>query len=146
MKKIGVSLLVLCGLAAAATGARYFFATEFMPYHAAVAGRTWPQIDQGTQTVISGMLKVIGAGFLGGGVSLLCFAYSAARGERWPALGALLVGMSVWGPTLYVTILLRQASPGAETPMVPSILILLLIVVAALLLWRGSSPHTQRGS
>ena len=146
MRKIAVSLLVLCGLAAAVTGAKYFFATEFMPYHAAVAGRTWAQLDQGTQTIISGMLKVIGAGFLGGGVSLLCFAYPAAKGERWPAWGALLVGASVWGPTLYVTILLRQANPGAETPMVPSALVLLLIVVAALLLWRQSAPSTQRES
>jgi drug/metabolite transporter (DMT)-like permease len=86
------------------------------------------------------MLKVIGAGFLGGGVSLLCFIYPAAKGERWPAVGAVLVGASVWGPTLYVTALLRQASPGAETPMAPSVLILLLIVVAAVLLWRGNSP------
>lgn len=142
MRKLAVALLVLVALGAIQWAAKYMFATEFMPYHATVVGRSWAEVDQNTQTLLLAMLKVIGAGFLAVGVSLLCFAYRAAKGERWPAWAALLAGAALWVPTLYVTLAVRASRPEAQTPFGATLVALLMLAAAAVLLWVAKD---QRG-
>ena len=116
MRKFAVVLMVLAGLACLAAGARYLVTPEFMPYHAAVAGREWAQLDHGLRTIVLGMLRIVGAGFAGCGAALLAFAFAGARGDRWPGPAAVAVSCIVWLPTLYVTLWLRSANPQAQPP------------------------------
>lgn len=139
MRTLAVLLLVLAGLGAMATGLKYLSLTEFTPVHAAIAGTTWGQLDSGVQSLVLGMLKVMGAGFLGGGVALLCLAYRVGKRDRWPAWAALLISGSVWGPTLYVALSHRGA--GVETPVGPAALLLAMVAAASAIAWIVNDPR-----
>ena len=121
---------MLAALLALAFGARYLLAKAFMPYHAAVLGKSWPALEPRLQIIVLGMLKVAGAGLLGYGVSLLWLLLPLQRGEVWAAWAALTVSLAVVGPILYVVVSLRRIEPSARTPIVPTLVVLGLVVVA----------------
>jgi len=102
----------------------------FMPYHAAVLGKSWPALEPRLQVIILGMLKVAGGGLLGYGLSLLWLLLPLQRGEAWAAWAALTVSLVAIGPILYVVIWLRRFEPAARTPIVPTLVVLGLVIVA----------------
>jgi len=130
MQMVALGALVLAALLALAFGARYLLAKAFMPYHAAVLGKSWPALEPRLQIIVLGMLKVAGAGLLGYGVSLLWLLLPLQRGEVWAAWAALTVSLAVVGPILYVVVSLRRIEPSARTPIVPTLVVLGLVVVA----------------
>ena len=130
MQIVALGALVLAALLALAFGARYLLAKAFMPYHAAVLGKSWPALEPRLQIIVLGMLKVAGAGLLGYGVSLLWLLLPLQRGEVWAAWAALTVSLAVVGPILYVVVSLRRIEPSARTPIVPTLVVLGLVVVA----------------
>lgn len=143
MRKIGLALLLLAGIASIAAGIRYFIADEFMPYHAIVAGRAWSQIEPGTQTIVLGMLKIVGGGFLSCGVALLWLYVPLRRDEAWARWAALSIAAAVWLPTQYVTLVLKSAATAAQPPIIPTAVILVLVIAAVGLLFaaRTNSPN-----
>lgn len=142
MRKTGLTLLLLAGIASIAAGIRYLLADEFMPYHAIVAGKTWSQIEPGTQTIVLGMLKIVGGGFLSCGVALLWLFVPLRRDEVWARWAALSIAAAVWIPTQYVTLVLKGAAPIAQPPIIPTAVILVLVVAAVGVLFaaRTTSP------
>jgi hypothetical protein len=130
MQMVALGALVLAALLALAFGARYLLTKAFMPYHAAVLGKSWPALEPRLQIIVLGMLKVAGAGLLGYGVSLLWLLLPLQRGEVWAAWAALTVSLAVVGPILYVVVSLRRIEPSARTPIVPTLVVLGLVVVA----------------
>jgi len=130
MQMVALGALVLAALLALAFGARYLLAKAFMPYHAAVLGKSWPALEPRLQIIVLGMLKVAGVGLLGYGVSLLWLLLPLQRGEVWAAWAALTVSLAVVGPILYVVVSLRRIEPSARTPIVPTLVVLGLVVVA----------------
>ena len=122
--------LVLAAVLALAFGARYLLTKAFMPYHAAVLGKSWPELEPRLQIIILGMLRVAGGGLLGYGVSLLWLLLPLQRGEAWAAWAALTVSLAVVGPILYVVVSLRRIEPSARTPLVPTLVVLALVLVA----------------
>jgi hypothetical protein len=132
MKTLAIVLLAVAALGAVAFGTQYLTASEFTPVHAYIAGKSWQQVEPHMQALILGMIKVMGAGYLGGGAALLCLAYRVAKGDRWPMWGAPLIAGAVWGPTLYVTLWMREVRPGAETPVAAIVVLLAIVSVAAL--------------
>jgi len=117
-------------------GVRYLRTKEFMPYHAVVAGKSWSELDLGVQTIILGMLKIVGGGLTTYGLALLWLLLPLNRGESWAAWAALTITATAVLPTLYVTIMLRRFQPAAKTPVVPTLIALALALagVAAALL------------
>lgn len=90
-------LLSLAALIAILFGIRYFMAKAFMPYHATVAGKSWSELGPGLQTIILGMLRIIGGGFMTYGVALRRHAPSAGT----PVLPASIVlGLALAGAGL----------------------------------------------
>lgn len=130
MQIVALIALVLAALLALAFGARYLLAKAFMPYHAAVLGKSWTVLEPRLQIIILGMLKVAGAGLLGYGVSLLWLLLPLHRGEAWAAWAALTVSLAVVGPILYVVVSLRRIEPSAKTPIAPTLVVLGLVVIA----------------
>jgi hypothetical protein len=128
--------LILFGasaLIALAFGVRYLLASEFMRYHATVAGRSWQQLDSGVQTIVLGMLRIIGAGLITTGVAT-CWLMLALYEERaWASFGLLTVTLASTVPILYVTIWLRRVQPAARTPVLPAATALAIGVVGAAL-------------
>lgn len=124
-------LLSIAALLSIFFGIRYFLAKEFMPYHAVVAGKSWSQLTTGLQTIILGMLKIVGGGLTTYGFALLWLLLPLSRHESWATWAALTITMTTVVPTLYVTILLRRFEPLARTPVVPASIVLVLAVVGA---------------
>lgn len=117
-------------------GVRYLRTKEFMPYHAVVAGKSWSELELGVQTIILGMLKIVGGGLTTYGLALLWLLLPLNRGESWAAWAALTITATAILPTLYVTIMLRRFQPNAKTPVVPTVIALVLAlagVVTAIL-------------
>jgi hypothetical protein len=144
MRKVGLTLLLLAGILSIGAGGRYLLTGEFMPYHAVVAGKAWSQLEPGVQVIILGMLKILGGGFASCGIALLWLLVPLHRNESWARWAALTIAFAVWVPTQYVTLVLRAAAPQAQTPIVPTAVILLLVVlgVGALFVARTSpSSH-----
>ena len=132
MQIVALVALVLAAALALAFGARYVLTKTFMPYHAAVLGKPWPALEPRLQIIILGMLKVAGGGLLGYGVSLLWLLLPLHRGEAWAAWAALTISLAVVGPSLYVVVSLRRIEPTANTPIVPTLVVLVLVLVATL--------------
>ena len=104
----------------------------FMPYHAAVLGKSWPLLEPRLQIIILGMLKVAGGGLLGYGLSLLWLLLPLHRGEVWAAWAALTISLAVVGPISYVVVSLRRIEPRAKTPIVPTLVVLVLVIVGTI--------------
>lgn len=146
MRKVALAILFIAALWSIGASGRYLFTSEFMPYHAVVAGTNWAQLEPGMQAIILGMLRIVGAGFLACGVALLWLLVPLSRGETWPRWAALSVAAAAWVPTLGVTLALAAASPDARPPVVPSVIMLGLVVVgvgALFLVGRSPTPAAQ---
>ena len=131
MLTVQLACLAIAALLSIAFGIRYFLAREFMAYHAVVAGKPWSQLDVGLQTVILGMLKILGGGLTTYGLALLWLLLPVSRQEAWAAWAALTLTAATVVPTLYVTIALRRFEPSAQTPVLPASVVLVLAVVGA---------------
>ena len=99
-----LGLLALCALVSMAFGLRYLVAREFMAYHAIVAGRAWQQVDTGLQTILLGMLRIIGGGLLTYGVALLWLLWPLSQRQAWAAGAAFTLTLTAVVPTLYVVV------------------------------------------
>jgi hypothetical protein len=129
VRKIPFVLLLLAALLAIYFGVRYLGTQEFMPYHAVVAGKSWAQLEPGVQTIILGMLTIIGGGFISYGCAVLWLFVPLNRGEAWSRWAILTLTAASIVPTLYVTIALRRFAPQAETPVAPAALVLALMII-----------------
>jgi hypothetical protein len=129
MRKTGLALVLLAGVLSVAAGCRYLLASEFMPYHAVVAGQTWAQLEPGVRTIVSGMLTIVGGGFLSCGAALLWLLVPLKRNETWARWAVASVVAALWIPTQFVTLMLKSASSQAQPPIVPTAIILALVVL-----------------
>jgi hypothetical protein len=134
---VSLSAFALAGLLAIAFGVRYLVTREFMPYHAQVLGQPWSALDPRLQTIILGMLRVAGAGLLSSGCAVLWLLLPIGRGQPWAAWAALSVVLAVTVPILYVVLWLRRQSPGARTPVIPTVAAMALAIIAAVAFFAG---------
>jgi len=128
MQILSVAAFGLAALLALAFGARYVFTREFMHYHATVVGRPWASLEPRLQFIILGMLKVAGGGLLGYGLALLWLLLPLQQGEAWAVWAALTVSLAVVVPVLYVVVWLRRIESTANTPLLPSLVVLALVL------------------
>ena len=137
MQLVSLIAFGLAGLLALAFGLRYLTTREFMPYHATVLGKPWGELEPRLQAIILGMLKVAGAGLVGCGCAVLWLLLPVQRGEAWAAWAATTTSLSATGPILYVVLWLRRVSPGARTPVAPTVAAMALVIVGALAFFAG---------
>jgi hypothetical protein len=131
MLKLSSIPILLAALVLIAFGVRYLFTRQFMGYHAAVTGKSWPDIDLRMQIAILGMLRICGAGFLTYGIVLLWLLLPLSRGESWAAWATLSSAVIMLVPILYITIWLRRFEPKARTPVLAPLVVLLLVLAGA---------------
>jgi hypothetical protein len=121
---------LLAALVSIFFGVRYLLTNEFMPYHAAVAGKSWSQLELGVRTAMLGMLKIVGGGFITYGLALLWLLTPLYHGELWAPWAVLSITATALVPTLYVTVTLRRFEPKAKTPVVPTVIVLALVLAS----------------
>ena len=129
MLNLALAAVLLVAFGGVLFGVRYMRRGEYLPYHAAVAGKSWNELDPGVQVVILGMLKIVGAGFVTLGVSLLWLCFALHEGAWWAPWAILTVSAIALGPMLYVATKLRAFRPEAKTPVRPTVAMMLLIIV-----------------
>ena len=98
MLNLALAAVLLVALAGIVFGVRYMRREAFLPYHAAVAGKSWAGLDPGVQVVILGMLKIIGGGFATLGVTLLWLCLALHEGARWAPWAILTISAPVGLP------------------------------------------------
>lgn len=132
MQILSLSLFALAGLLSVAFGIRYLTTRAFMPYHAQVLGQPWETLPPKLQSIILGLLRVAGAGLLGCGCALWWLLLPMSRGEAWAALSTFFLTTA---PILYVVLWLRRISPGARTPVAPTVAAIVLVLMGGLAFW-----------
>src|SRR5947208_1482403 len=137
MQIVSLCAFGLAGLLSLAFGVRYLRTREFMPYHATVLGRPWAELEPRLQAIILGMLKVAGSGLVGCGLALLWLLLPLQRGEAWAAWAAITIFLAATAPILYVVLWLRRVSPGARTPVIPTVAAIVLVVIGAVAFFAG---------
>lgn len=128
MHNLSLVLLSLAAILSIFFGVRYLLTREFMPYHAVVSGRSWAQLEPGVQTAILGMLRIVGGGLMTYGLGMLWLLLPLNRGEAWASWAILTITASTILPTLYVTIVLRRYEAKANTPIIPTVAVLVLVL------------------
>jgi hypothetical protein len=128
MLDLALAAVLLVALGGILFGVRYMRREAYLPYHAAVAGKSWNELDPGVQVIILGMLKIIGGGFATLGVTLLWLCFALYEGARWAPWAILTISAVELGPMLYVAIRLRTFRPDAQTPVRPTLAMMVLIV------------------
>ena len=102
-------------VALAAVGLLYFFRSEFMPYHAQAAGKTWAELDPGLRWLLLAYLKFMSGAWLAVSLAIgIMLFIPFRRGESWARFAIPLVGLVSWGTALYGTLLVTfntSASP-----------------------------------
>lgn len=111
-------------------GLRYLRAREFMPYHAAVTGRSWREIEPGMQAVLLGMLRIVGGGFIAASLAVLWLSLALVQHAPWAPWALLSVVLATGVPVLAVTRWLRRVQPEARTPVMPAAAALAIGVLA----------------
>jgi hypothetical protein len=129
MLNFALAAVLVVALIGIVFGVRYMRREAFLPYHAAVVGKPWAQLDPGVQIIILGMLKIIGGGFATLGVTLLWLCFALHEGARWAPWAILTVSAVALGPMLYVALKLRSFRPDAQTPVKPTLAMMVLIFV-----------------
>jgi uncharacterized protein YjeT (DUF2065 family) len=129
MLNLALVPLLLVALGVILFGVRYMRREAFLPYHSAVAGKSWSELDAGVQRVVLGMLRIIGGGFATLGVTLLWLCFALHAGARWAPWAILTVSATALVPMLYVAIQLRSFRPDAQTPVRPTAVMMGLIVL-----------------
>jgi hypothetical protein len=74
------------------------------------------------------MLRIIGGGFVTLGVALLWLCFALTKGAVWAPWAILSVAAVALVPMLYVAVKLRAFRPEAQTPVRPTLVMMVLIV------------------
>src|SRR4051794_2129252 len=98
MLNLSLAAVLIVALAGIVFGVRYMRREAFLPYHAAVAGQSWAELEPGVQIVILGMLKIIGGGFITLGLTLLWLCFALHEGARWAPWAILTISAAALGP------------------------------------------------
>ena len=130
LHSIAFCLFALALLPPVVYGLVYLVRGRFMPYHEAALGRPWEDLDLRLQTLLIGLLKVIGGCMLSCSVAGYILLWIPFRESHSWANWVLFVIVSCGGlPAVYSTFLI-QARTGAATPRVPAVIVVATGVVA----------------
>jgi hypothetical protein len=134
--KIGFGIYLLVAILALAWGFLYLFSHEMMPFHAQAIGKTWTELDRGSQLLIVGLMEVIGAGTLTiGFIVLILLFIPFRRGERWVNWTIFLGGIIFSGLCFFATFKVYLAT-NASSPW-PLMLIFMVLILMGFLFSLG---------
>ncbi|MEO0408607.1 MAG: hypothetical protein AAF289_14770 [Cyanobacteria bacterium P01_A01_bin.135] len=111
----------------------YLLRAEFMPYHARAIGQSWEQLPLAVQTLILGLMKTTGGGWLATAVAMAIILFKPfKRGETWALWAVPSIGLATAVPLLYLTLSIAIRTP-ADPPWIAAALGVVLQVVGLVL-------------
>ncbi|MGF1513048.1 MAG: hypothetical protein ACFB5Z_05035 [Elainellaceae cyanobacterium] len=91
----------------------YLLRSEFMPYHALAVGQSWEQIPLPLQTLILGLMKATGGGWLSAAAAMAIILFKPfKRGEIWARWAVPFIGLTTAIPLLYLTLSIAIRTPA----------------------------------
>ena len=124
---------LIAALGSIGFGLVYLARSTFMPYHRAALSTSWEELEKPVQTLLLGLIKVAGGGFLVSGLSVVFMTLFPFRaGEVWARFAIPIVGLSMAFPALYATVNVRRHTPAPPPVATTLITIALLLVGFAL--------------
>jgi hypothetical protein len=128
-RRLTISLYSLIAIGCLFQGVRYLSATELMPYHLDVVGKTWFQIRTADQQLLLGLLKGFGSGSLAIGVTLACLVVRMrSTNDMWTHAIAASTALAYSAAIVYTT---HVALLADATPIVISRIVFVLAVSAS---------------
>ena len=137
LRSIAFYLYCLALLPGFVYGILYLNRNRFMPYHAAALGRTWDELDLRLQTLLIGLLKIVGGCMFTcstAGVILLWIPFRV--GDVWTNWTLLAIVCCAGIPAVYSTFLIH-AKTGAATPRAAALTVPAIGILAFLLAQLG---------
>jgi len=114
--KLVLGIYLIIGAVDLVLGVKYFFATQFMSYHAQAVGAPWQAVDNGIQTLILALMKVAGGGWFAVGFFTILLAFMAFKTRSVIVRWTLPIGTVIfWLASLAATLGVFQAT-AAPTP------------------------------
>ena len=131
--KMALAVYLVIGLVDLVLGVIYVSSNRFLSYHSQAVGTSWEDVEHGTQTLILALMKLAGGGWLALGFVTIAFAWGALKGNNTLARWALPIGTVIfWSASFFATwSVFRQT--GAQTPWVPSLVVMGVTLVALLI-------------
>ena len=124
---------LIAALGSIGFGLVYLARSTFMPYHRDALSTSWEELEKPVQTLLLGLIKVAGGGFLVSGLSVVFMTLFPFRaGEVWARFAIPIVGLSMAFPALYATVHVRRHTPASPPVATTLITIALLLVGFAL--------------
>ena len=138
--KVALGIYLVLGIVNIVLGAMYFSSEQFMPYHSQAVGRSWQEVDPGTQILVLALMKVAGAGWINLGFLTIILALGEfvkrSIVTRWALpTGTLIFYLGSLAATWGV-----YQETGASTPWLPS----LAMIGVALLAFGIDAPWSSR--
>lgn len=117
-------------------GMVYLFYPTLMPYHLHILRISWVDLASNYQILFLGLMRVVGAIWISGGVLLGFVVYRPFRmGEAWSQVAIPLTALIRWLILLYVTVHLAVKT-STWTPWPGCLLVILLLFFGILFSWR----------
>lgn len=134
---VGLNAVVEIGI-----GVVYLVSREVMPYHKAVVGTEWSELEPGVRTMLVAFLNAYGSAHLAVGLGLAALLVFPMRArEAWVRWALLALGLPVLSTTAWISAsLARVADPG---PPWQGALLLLLLFSLGVALYQPKAA-TQR--
>jgi len=91
--KVSVFCYITFLLITIVSASTYLLSDEFMPYHASMIGQSWNDVNPSYQTLILGLMKAVGAGwlsvFIAASILLIMYFKHEIKWALWaiPAIG-----------------------------------------------------------
>lgn len=112
-RKIAAASYIINSIVSLILGSTYLLRSSFMPYHADALQRSWSEVEPALQTLLSALMDVAGAGWIGIGVAtLVLVAIPMRRGEQWGRLLIPALFLIFYVPTLLATIAVMNETPA----------------------------------
>lgn len=131
--KLALGIYLVAGVVDIWLGTTYFSSKQFMSYHAQAVGVPWEEVDVGVQTLILGLMKLAGGGWLALGFFAIVMASAAFKTRSLVARWTLPVGAFIaYSASFAATWGVYQAT-GAPTPWALSLVMIGFVLLALMM-------------
>jgi len=109
-RKIALVLYALVALFSLVLGLIYFLRDSFLPYHEALLGTSWDELDAPARTLLLALMNVAGGGWLALFVLIMALVIIPfRRGELWARIVIPVGILALYVPTLLATLTVPTA-------------------------------------
>ncbi len=107
----------------------YLFRSEIMPYHAAIVGQSWAEIDPAFQILLLALMKATGGGWLSASIAVGILLFKLFRQDiRWAYWAIPAIGLPAMLTNLSLSIYVTRNTPASPPWMLATLGTILLLV------------------